>query len=132
MSDRSSRTAFSPLADQGRSRIEEISPKALSWAKPWPVVIDVREADEYLCGHLADAKHLSRGVLEQKVGGVVPDFSTPIVVYCDRGERAALAADNLLKMGYQNVRSLKGGLQNWLESGGVLEVSNRVRKPAYG
>ena len=132
MTDSSSSTAFLRLADQARRRIEEISPKALSRAKPWPVVIDVREADEYLCGHLADAKHLSCSVLEQKVGGVVPGFSTPIVVYCDRGERAALAADNLLKMCYQNVRSLKGGLQNWLESGGVLEVSDRVRKPAYG
>jgi rhodanese-related sulfurtransferase len=63
---------------------------------------------------------------------VVPDFSTPIVVYYDRGERAVLAADNLLKMSYQNVRSLKGGLQNWLESGGVVEIPNRVWRPAYG
>ena len=33
---------------------------------------------------------------EQKVAQAVPDFSTPIVVYCDRGERAALAAESLL------------------------------------
>jgi len=26
------------------------------------------------------------------------------------------------------VRSLQGGLQNWLESGGELEISNRFRK----
>ncbi|MBV8900876.1 MAG: rhodanese-like domain-containing protein [Verrucomicrobia bacterium] len=31
-----------------------------------------------------------------------------IVVYCDRGERAALASNNLPKTGYPNVRSLKG------------------------
>ena len=130
MSDSS--TAFSRLADQARGRIEEISPIELSRTKPWPVVIDVREADEYARGHIAGAKHLSRRILEQKVGGVVPDFSTPVVVYCDRGERAALAADNLLKIGYQNVRSLKGGLQYWLESGGVVEIPYRVRTPAHG
>ena len=130
MSD--STTPFSRLAAQARSRIEEISPSQLSRAKPWPVIIDVREAHEYAQGHLEGAKHLSRGVLEQKVGDVVPDLSTPLVVYCDRGERAALAAETLLKMGYQNVRSLKGGLQNWLESGGGVEVSNRFRKSAYG
>lgn len=120
-------TAFARLADQARSRIEEISPKELFRAKPSPIIIDVRESDEYARGYVAGAKHLSRGVLEQNVGEVVPDFFTPIVVYCDRGKRAALVAENLIKMGYQNVRSLRGGLQNWLESGGELEISNRFR-----
>jgi phage shock protein E len=120
-------TAFARLADQARSRIKEISAPELSRAKPWPVIIDVRESDEYAEGHIAGAKHLSRGVLEQKIGDFVPDFSTPVVVYCDRGERAALVAENLIKMDYQNVRSLQGGLQSWLESGGELEVSERFR-----
>jgi rhodanese-related sulfurtransferase len=123
-----SSTAFARLADQARRRIEEISPHELARAKPTPVIIDVRESEEYADGFVARAKHLSRGVLEQKIADVVPDFSTPIVLYCDRGERAALAAENLLKMGYQYVRSLQGGLQNWLESGGELEVSSRLRR----
>ena len=92
------------------------------------MIIDVRESDEYAEGYVASAKHLSRGVLEQKIEEVVPDFWTSIVVYCDRGERAALAAENLVRMGYQRVRSLQGGLQNWLESGGELEISNQFRK----
>jgi rhodanese-related sulfurtransferase len=120
-------TAFARLADQARSRIEEISPKELSRVKPLPVIIDVRESDEYAKGYVAGAKHLSRGVLEQKICEVVPDFSNPIVVYCDRGQRAALVAENLIKLGYQNVRSLQGGLQNWLESGGELVISNCFR-----
>jgi rhodanese-related sulfurtransferase len=123
-----SSTAFARLADQARSRIQEISPHELARAKPLPVIIDVRESKEYADGYVARAKHLSRGVLEQKIAEVVPDFSTPIVLYCDRGERAALAAENLIKMGYQYVRSLQGGLQNWLESGGELEVTNRFRQ----
>jgi rhodanese-related sulfurtransferase len=121
-------TAFARLADQARCRIEEITPYELDRAKPLPVIIDVRQSEEYADGYVARAKHLSRGVLEQKIAEVVPDFSTPIVLYCDRGERAALAAENLIKMGYQHVRSLKGGLQNWLESGGELEIPNRFRQ----
>jgi rhodanese-related sulfurtransferase len=121
-------TAFARLADQARSRIEEIRAPELSRAKPWPVIVDVRESEEYVEGHIADAIHLSRGVLEQKIGDFVPDFSTPLVVYCDRGERAALVAENLIKMGYQNVRSLQGGLQSWLESGGELEITSRFRQ----
>jgi rhodanese-related sulfurtransferase len=123
-----SSTAFARLADQARRRIQEISPYELARAKPVPVIIDVREGDEYADGYVARAKHLSRGILEQKIADVVPDFSTPIVLYCDRGERAALAAENLIKMGYQYVRSLQGGLRNWLETGGELEVNNRFRQ----
>jgi phage shock protein E len=121
-------TAFARLADQARSRIEEISAGELSRAKPLPVIIDVRESDEYAEGHIQTARHLSRGVMEQKIDEFVPDFSTPVVVYCDRGDRSALVTENLLKMGYQNVRSLRGGLQSWLESGGELEVSGRFRQ----
>jgi len=121
-------TAFARLAERARNRIEEISPQELLRARPWPVIIDVREFHEYAEGYVASAKHLSRGVLEQKIEEVVPDFSASIVVYCDRGERAALAAENLVRMGYERVRSLQGGLQNWLESGGELEISNRFRK----
>jgi|GEM_PF-626175 len=119
-----SSTAFLRLADQASSQVMEITPRELSRAKPLPVIIDVREADEYAQGHIAGAKALSRRVLEQKVDQLIPDFSTPLVVYCCRGERGASAAEDLLKMGYQNVRSLKGGLQNWLESGGTVEISN--------
>jgi phage shock protein E len=83
-------TPFARLADQARSRIEEISAPDLSRAKPLPVIIDVRESEEYAEGHVPTARHLSRGVLEQKIGDVVPNLSTPVVVYCDRGDRAAL------------------------------------------
>jgi phage shock protein E len=124
-----SSTAFLRLANQARSQIVEVTTRELYRAKPLPVIIDVREADEYAQGHIPGAKPLSRGILEQKVGQLIPDFSTAIVVYCSGGERGALAADNLLKMGYQNVRSLKGGLQNWLESGGTLETSKRIQNP---
>jgi rhodanese-related sulfurtransferase len=119
--------AFARLAEEARSRIEEISPNDIFRITPAPVIIDVRESEEYAEGYLAKAKHLSRGILEQKIGEVVPDFSTPIVVYCDRGERAALAAENLLKMGYQSVRSLRGGLQKWIEAGGELQISHHFR-----
>ena len=81
-------TAFARLADQARSRIEEISAGELSQTKPLPVIIDVRESDEYAEGHVQTARHLSRGVMEQKIDEFVPDFSTPVVVYCDRGDRS--------------------------------------------
>ena len=80
-----SSAAFLRLANQARSRIKEVTPRDASQSKPLPLFIDIREAEEYAQGHIAGARHLSRGVLEQKIGEVVPDLSAPLVVYCDRG-----------------------------------------------
>ena len=43
----------------------------------------------------------------------VPDTSTEVVLYCGGGFRSALAADNLQKMGYNNVVSMDGGIREW-------------------
>jgi phage shock protein E len=115
--------AFVQLANDARSRIREITPEELAKLKQLPLIVDVREKDEFIKGHISGAKHLSRGVLEQKVFEVAPDCSSPILVYCAGGNRGALAADNLQKMGYQNVFSLKGGLSGWLEAGGMVETT---------
>jgi len=122
-------TAFTRPAEEARSRVVEISPHDLSWAKPSPLILDVREAGEYAEGHIEGARSLSGAILEQNIGRIIPDLSSPVVVYCSGGERGALAAANLLKMGYRNVRSLKGGLRNWLESGGTVETSRRFPNP---
>ena len=45
-----------------------------------------------------------------KVDEIVPDKSAPIVCYCAGGNRGALAADTLQKIGYSNVVSIQGGL----------------------
>ena len=76
-------------------------------------ILDVREDSEWEAGHLPQAVHLCKGILERDVEKVIPDVSTPIVLYCGGGYRSALAADSLQKMGYQNVLSLKGGYKGW-------------------
>ena len=45
------------------------------------------------------------------------DPATEIVTYCGAGNRSALSAENLQRMGYKNVRSLAGGLQAWIDAG---------------
>ena len=124
--------AFIRLANEARSRITEITPMELAKKRLLPVIIDVREEGEFLNGHISGAKHISRGLLEERIGQVAPDLSTPILVYCARGNRGALAADSLQKMGYQNVYSLKGGLQHWFESGGVVECAASMRRYRIG
>jgi phage shock protein E len=120
------------IADDARARIPEITPHQLARAKPLPTIIDIREEDEFMCGHINGAKHVSRGVLEQKIQEVAPEPATPIVVYCAVGNRAPLAAGKLQRMGYRNISSLKGGLQNWLEAGGMVECPKSARDSFAG
>src|SRR5215813_9670937 len=80
-------------------------------------LIDTREESEFARGHLPNARHLSKGIIERDIETAIPDPSTPIVLYCGGGFRSALAADNLQKMGYTNVVSMDGGWRDWTANG---------------
>ncbi|MDX2166162.1 MAG: rhodanese-like domain-containing protein [Deltaproteobacteria bacterium] len=85
------------------------------------LLIDVREDSEWARGHLPQARHLSKGIIERDIETAVPDHDTPLVLYCGGGFRSALAADNLQKMGYTNVISMDGGWREWTERGLPIE-----------
>ena len=84
------------------------------------ILIDVRDAHEWQKGHLPNAQHISRGLLEPNIESAVPDLNAEIILYCGGGGRSALAAFNLQRMGYQNVRSLAGGFKQWITAGKPL------------
>jgi rhodanese-related sulfurtransferase len=81
------------------------------------LLVDVREDNEWAQGHLPNAVHLSRGIIERDIEQRVPDTNTKMILYCGGGFRSALVADNLQKMGYTNVESMDGGWKGWLSAG---------------
>ena len=118
-------TPYSRLVSEAKAQIRETTPEevlARRAAGESPLLIDVREDDEYRRDHAAGALHLSRGILEREVGKAIPDSGTPVVVYCGSGSRSALAADTLRRMGYTHVASMKGGIARWRELGLPLET----------
>lgn len=82
-----------------------------------PVLVDVREEYEYEMVRLAGGVHISRGVLEMEIEHEYPDRDTPLLLYCSRGDRSALAALTLQQLGYRDVASIGGGLHAWQEQG---------------
>jgi rhodanese-related sulfurtransferase len=64
---------------------------------------------------------LSKGTIERDIEKVVPDKDAELILYCGGGFRAALAADNLQKMGYTNVASMAGGWRAWLGANAPIE-----------
>ncbi len=82
-----------------------------------PIVIDVRDPDEYRDGHIEAATNISRGFLEFRIASAVPDPNRTVVLYCQTGLRSLLAGKVLKDLGYSNVINLQGGYQKWVQSG---------------
>ena len=74
-----------------------------------PVIVDVREQDEWDEGHIPGAVHIPRGHLESRIERAAPDTSHRVLLYCSAGNRSAFAAKTLEEMGYEDVVSLSGG-----------------------
>jgi len=78
-------------------------------------LIDTRETHEYEKGRLPNSIHLSKGIIERDIEKEIKDYDKELVLYCGGGYRSALAADNLQKMGFTNVKSMAGGWREWNE-----------------
>ena len=67
------------------------------------VLIDVREPSEFVKQPAQGAVNIPRGVLEMQATVKFPDATTPIFIHCATGGRATFAAEQLQRVGYQNV-----------------------------
>ncbi len=98
-------------------------------------LIDVREPDEYALSHIDRSVNLPRGVLEMKLHqhpavaahgdsqqALEALAQQPLYLICRSGARSALAAHSLQQMGFQQVFSVQGGFQAWVESGYPVEA----------
>lgn len=111
---------YKELMDEARTAVPEVTVddvKARLANGQRPVLLDVREREEYREGHLEGALALPRGFLEMRVEEAVPDKSAPVVAYCAGGVRSLIAARTLQEMGYTDVRSMAGGYTAWKNAG---------------
>lgn len=111
---------YKELMDEARAAVPEVTVddvKARLENGQRPVLLDVREREEYREGHLEGALALPRGFLEMRVEEAVPDKATPVVAYCAGGVRSLIAARTLKEMGYTDVSSMAGGYTAWKNAG---------------
>src|SRR5262245_30863257 len=101
------------------------------------IVLDARPYDEYAVSHIPGARAVpakpdTTPALyvgdAAEVAKSIPDKTQPLILYCNglfcgRSERLA---DDLIKLGYRNVRRYQLGTPGWRALGGVMQVE----KPA--
>lgn len=116
---------FLKIAEDARQAIQEVEPEVvrtkLERAETF-YFVDVREESEWAAGHLPQAIHLSKGIIERDIENRIPDLGSEIVLYCGGGYRSALAAKNLREMGYTKVSSMVGGYRGWIERDLPLKI----------
>jgi sulfur-carrier protein adenylyltransferase/sulfurtransferase len=112
--------SYRDLLAQVKNEIEEVDAarvRQLGDGPEPPLLVDVRESDEWDEGHIPGAVHVARGFLESRIEAAAPDHAQPVVVYCAGGSRSAFAAKSLQDLGYENVISLAGGYTDWKRNG---------------
>ncbi|HEX9599819.1 MAG TPA: molybdopterin-synthase adenylyltransferase MoeB [Gaiellaceae bacterium] len=122
---------YRELLQQARSEISEIdATQAREQIESGePVVVDVREQEEWDEGHIPGAVHVPRGHLESRIERLAPDTGRPVVVYCSAGNRSAFAAKTLAELGYEDVVSLAGGFTDWKRNGFPVQLQAGLDAP---
>jgi len=86
-----------------------------------PLVIDVRQPEEYQAGHIAGAKLMPLGVIVQRMKELPKDKE--IVCVCASGSRSRSATKQLISAGY-TVLDMSGGMLNWQRAGLPIKKGN--------
>jgi glyoxylase-like metal-dependent hydrolase (beta-lactamase superfamily II)/rhodanese-related sulfurtransferase len=110
-------------------RIELIDPDDLAArvngggdAGEGPVVLDVRDADEFARGHIPGSVHIPYAELIDRQGELPRDRE--IAAVCSGGKRSGMAASLLQREGFERlVHVANGGVGTWQRQGHPLETS---------
>ena len=87
------------------------------------VVIDVRDAASYKSGHITNARHVPEADLDARMKELEKVKTKPVIVSCARGNTSLKVAERLRKAGFNEVRSLRGGITAWQQANMPLEKS---------
>ena len=102
-------------SDGGSATYEQISgaeAKALMDSESGYIIIDARTQEEYDQGHIPGAILIPEYEIAARAENEFPDKDQLILVYCRSGRRSKIAAEELVKLGYTNVKEF-GGIIDW-------------------
>ena len=102
-------------SDGGSASYDQISgaeAKALMDSESGYIIIDARTQEEYDEGHIPGAILIPEYEIADRAEKELLDKDQLILVYCRSGRRSKIAAEELVKLGYTNVKEF-GGIIDW-------------------
>ena len=105
---------FSQLFGPSIIQIEAVQVKESLGKKGAPLVLDVRQPEEYRAGHIVGSKLIPLGELGRRIKEL--PSNREIVCVCRSGNRSSTATHQLQAAGYR-VANLRGGMIAWNRAG---------------
>jgi rhodanese-related sulfurtransferase len=107
-----------PMLNRGASGVANVSPTeaVLLMNRDKPLILDVRNADEFAAGHIQGAKHIPVTELAGRIKEIEKFKAKPILVHCQKGMRAKAACAILRGQQFSQIHNLQGGLDSWIEA----------------
>ena len=100
------------FAKKTYEQISGAEAKALMDSESDYIIIDARTQEEYDEGHIPGAILIPEYEIAERAERELPDKKQLILVYCRSGRRSKIAAEELVKLGYTNVKEF-GGIIDW-------------------
>ena len=76
------------------------------------IIVDARTEEEFADGHIENAILIPEYEIAERAEKELPDKNGLILVYCRSGRRSKIASEELVKLGYTNVKEF-GGIIDW-------------------
>ena len=76
------------------------------------IIIDARTDEEFAEGHIENAILIPEYEIAERAEKELPNKNQLILVYCRSGRRSKIASEELVKLGYTNVKEF-GGIIDW-------------------
>ena len=97
--------------------------EAVNLVRKGAKLIDVRTPGEFDEGHIAEAVNIPLDRLSTRgASGLPQDHKAPVVTICGVGKRSLTAMLLLKAQGFERVKSIRGGMDAWEESGRPLKI----------
>ena len=108
-----------PLETGKRASVQDLAALLEAGGPDAPLVLDVRQHDEWVAGHIPGSIHLMGGDLPDRLDELPRD--RPIVTICRTSNRSAIAAGVLSRAGFTDVTWVDSGVPSWRRAGFPIE-----------
>ncbi len=107
-----------PMLNRGASGVANVSPTeaVVLMNRGKPLILDVRNADEFAAGHIQGAKNIPVAELAGRIKEIEKFKAKPVLVNCQKGSRAKAACAILRGAEFTQIHNLQGGLESWIEA----------------
>ncbi len=96
----------------GYEQITQVKAKEIMDSGAEYILIDARTQEEFAQGHIEGAVMIPEYEIRDRAEQEIPEKDTLILVYCRSGRRSKIASEELVNLGYTNVKEF-GGIIDW-------------------